>query len=72
MKSLENILFFHEKWLGPITLGEKYTLLLELKSRKKCIVADRILNGCFKGHWKYEVEDEGDVNNLEKHKRDLS
>ena len=50
VNSGENTLFWHDKWLGTNTLGEKYPFILDLESRKKCIVADRIVNGHFKGH----------------------
>lgn len=72
VKSGENTLFWHDKWLGPTTLGEKYPSLLDLESRKKCTVADRIVNVQFEGHWTSQVKDEGDVNNANNLIRDLS
>lgn len=67
IKSRDHTLFWYERQVGPITLGEKYPSLFELESRKKCLVSDRIIDNQFEAHWKSSVIEDTElrcINNL--------
>lgn len=72
IKSGDNSLFWYDKWLGPVTLEEKYPSLFELESRKKCLVSDRFIDNQFEAHWKSNVIDNTEIRCINNIKNDLS
>ncbi|CAH1412433.1 unnamed protein product [Lactuca virosa] len=51
LRSGDNTQFWYDKWTDGDQLKNKYPDLFNLETRKRCNVADRIIDGCFVGHW---------------------